>query len=221
MTTQTQKPQLALNRNGFGSMNVILNGELLFCSKHPNVADIVDAFGIDATNGVSVMVDGLYQEDYVKKFEPKAEVAPKVKTETTTTPITTTIEAKQLSEAEILAGISSVTFKTNSEKLLKDAGIISLFQSDSKDEDEEDEDEPNEYKTPTAGEKIYVPAMPGALSRLHGGSGIVEEVRNTDSGIYVALVGIPNLIFLWDEIAEYQEAMAHEFGDTVAVFVGL
>jgi hypothetical protein len=212
MTTITaSRQQLSLNDNGFESINVILNGKLLFCTKEPDVADIIDAYNIDASNGVTIMKNGIYEKDYIKSNIISTVVVEKsIKSPKKSTPVAT------ISESALLKEINSSLFKTNSEQLLKDAGI-SMEIDETDDEDNED----IEYKSPNVGDKIYVPAVHGALSKLHGGFGIVEQVNNTSNGVYLLLVDIPNFLFLWSEIAEFQDAMAEEFKNVEAKYVSM
>lgn len=108
-TNQETKMQLVINSNNDGFQNVILDGVLLFKTNQPDIADILDAYGLTAENTV-VLVDGIYNNDYITKQMNEA----------------VTFEKPQVDE-NVVSQIPDVSFQSNSENLLRAAGVDPVY----------------------------------------------------------------------------------------------
>ncbi len=187
-TNQESKTQLVINANPDGSQNVILNGVLLFNTNSPDIEDILDAYGLNPNN-TTVLVDGVFNDTYItKKMNDSV-----------------TFEKPQVDE-NILDQIAGVTFDSNSEQLLKSAGVSPVYAVPGS-------------EVPVEGEIIYIPSQNSVFSNINGGKATVTEVIERANVHYIAVDEVPNTLYRWSEIAFYQQQMADEFGETVASIV--
>lgn len=187
-TNQESKTQLVINANPDGTQNVILNGVLLFNTNSPDIEDILDAYGL-TPNNTTVLVDGLFNDTYItKKMNDSV-----------------TFEKPQIDE-NILDQIAGVTFDSNSEQLLKSAGVDPVYAV-------------HGSEVPVEGEVIYIPSQNSVFSNINGGKATVTEVIERANVHYIAVNEVPNTLYRWSEIAFYQQQMAEEFGETVASIV--